>query len=298
MRLLALIATCAGGTAFAETPRVVTDILPVHSLAAAVMEGAGTPTLLLGPGTDPHHAALKPSQAESLQEADIVLWMGHGLTPWLEEPIETLAGNADVLELADTEGAVTHEMRGDHDDHGHGHGHDHGDTDPHGWLDPVNARLWLELLADTLAGADPDNATLYRSNAARAITDIDAVTAEIRTRLDGAQGAVLVGHDSLQYFEQRFGLAHAGSLTDASDAAPGSSHIREMREIAGNRTTACLLTDPETSADLVATITDGTDLPVIPVDPLGTDLDQGPGLYPALLRGIGAAYATCLTSTS
>lgn len=294
MRLLAAIATCAGGMAFADTPRVVTDIMPVHSLAAAVMEGAGTPVLLLGPGTDPHHAALKPSQAESLQEADIVLWMGHGLTPWLEDPIETLASNATVIELADLDGAVTLEMRGDHDDHGHGHDHGHGDTDPHGWLDPVNASLWLETLAETLAEADPDQAALYRDNAALAMAEIDIVTAEIRANLEGTDGAVLVGHDSLHYFEDRFGLTHAGSLTDASDAAPGSSHIREMREIASNGTTACLLTDPETSADLVATVTDGTELPVIPVDPLGTNLDQGPGLYPELLMGIGAAYSSCL----
>ena len=121
MRLAAIIATCAGTMGWAEVPRVVTDIAPIHSLAAAVMEGAGTPTLLIGPGTDPHHAALKPSQAESLQEADIVLWMGHGLTPWLEEPVETLATRATILELMDTDGAVTLEMRGDHDDHDHGH---------------------------------------------------------------------------------------------------------------------------------------------------------------------------------
>jgi zinc transport system substrate-binding protein len=75
----------------ADVPRVAVDIAPVHSLVARVMEGVGTPDLILPPGASPHEYSLRPSEAAALQEADIVFWMGEDLTPWMEDAVETLA---------------------------------------------------------------------------------------------------------------------------------------------------------------------------------------------------------------
>ena len=52
--------------AFAEAPKVATDILPVHGLVSRVMQGVGTPDLILPPGADPHGYALRPSEASAL----------------------------------------------------------------------------------------------------------------------------------------------------------------------------------------------------------------------------------------
>jgi ABC-type Zn2+ transport system substrate-binding protein/surface adhesin len=93
-------ATLMGGTAMADVPRVAVDIAPVHSLVARVMDGVGTPDLILPPGATPHEYSLRPSEAAALQEADIVVWMGEDLTPWMEDAVETLAGDAEVTTLA------------------------------------------------------------------------------------------------------------------------------------------------------------------------------------------------------
>lgn len=129
--------------ASAEAPVVITDIAPVHSLVARVMEGAGTPDLLLPPSASPHDFALRPSDAQRLSEADLVVWVGEKLSPMLEGPIEDLAGEAEHLELLATEGWPKrmfdaerdhddhdHDAH-DHDDHEHEHEHEHGDHDDH-----------------------------------------------------------------------------------------------------------------------------------------------------------------------
>ncbi len=120
-------------TAYAEAPTVMTDIAPIHSLTAQVMGDLGTPDLLLPPGADPHDFALRPSDADRLGDAALVIWVGHGLTPWLEEPLEILAPSATQLELLETDGWETLEIRdlkeiGAEDDHDHDHDHedDHG----------------------------------------------------------------------------------------------------------------------------------------------------------------------------
>jgi len=135
-----------GGTALADAPNVAVDIAPVHSLVARVMDGVGTPSLIVQPGASPHEYSLRPSEASALQEADLVFWIGEDLTPWMEDAVETLAGNAAVTTLLESDGTVLYDFRenalfeahdhGDEDEHGHEdhadeHGHDDHDHDDH-----------------------------------------------------------------------------------------------------------------------------------------------------------------------
>ena len=145
---LSISATLIGGTAMADAPNVAVDIAPVHSLVARVMEGVGTPDLIVPPGASPHEYNLRPSEAAALQEADLVVWLGKDLSPWLGDAIETLADGATVATLLEADSTVLLSRRenalfeahdhGDEDDHGehlenqgHGHGDKHNDEDEH-----------------------------------------------------------------------------------------------------------------------------------------------------------------------
>jgi zinc transport system substrate-binding protein len=133
----------------AEVPRVVVDIAPVHGIVARVMEGAGVPDLLLEPGVSPHGVSLRPSQARALSEADLVIGVGMGLAPAVEEAAEALAPEAVKLDLMEVPGTLHLDMREEalfggvaeghsHDDEGHDeaahddHGHDEAAHDDHG----------------------------------------------------------------------------------------------------------------------------------------------------------------------
>ncbi|MFY2825347.1 zinc ABC transporter substrate-binding protein [Ruegeria sp. MALMAid1280] len=153
---VSISAALIGGTAMADVPNVAVDIAPVHSLVARVMEGVGTPDLIVPPGASPHEYNLRPSEAAALQEADLVFWIGQDLTPWMEGAVGTLAGGATVTSLLDSDGTVLLDFREsalfemhehgeseehddhdheehsedkDHDDHGHDEEHAHDDED-------------------------------------------------------------------------------------------------------------------------------------------------------------------------
>lgn len=115
--------------AMAEVPRVVTDVPAIHSLAAQVMGDLGAPALLLDRGADPHAFQLRPSQARELEAADLVLWIGPEMTPWLTRPLESLGSEARAVALLGTEGTHRQDFgagtEAAKDDHGHDHGHDH-----------------------------------------------------------------------------------------------------------------------------------------------------------------------------
>ena len=116
--------------------KVVASIKPVHSLVAGVMQGVATPSLIVEGAGSPHTYALKPSQAENLEKADVVFWIGDELEAFLEKPIEAIAGKAKTVELIDAHDLVKLEFRegGAFDDHDHGEheGHAEGEAHDHG----------------------------------------------------------------------------------------------------------------------------------------------------------------------
>ncbi len=296
----------------APTPaiEVVASIAPVHSLVAQVMEGTGTPRLLLPPGASPHDHALRPSDAAALQRAAVVVRIGLALERWLDGPLGSLSAEARVVTLVEIPGLTllpvregeAFEAHSDaHDGDAHAHeGHvDGGDADeapdPHVWLDPDNARLWLAAIAETLAAADPPNASLYRANAAQARAALDGLAAGIDSALAPVRGRpFIVFHDAYQYFERRFHIEASGAVAFADAAAPGPARMAAVRAHITKTGARCLFREPQFRSAIVEAVAAGTGARIGVLDPLGAGLEPGPGLYGALLRGLADNLAACL----
>ncbi len=293
-------------------PRVATDIAPVHSLVAMVMKDIGQPQLVIQRGASPHSYSLRPSEAAALEDAEVVFWTSSQLTPWLERALENLSGDARRVELVQTEGTVRHEFREaiefsqpqepavdrhEHADHDHDHDHDHSHEgiDPHAWLDPLNAQNWITVIANTLAQTDPANAAAYRSNANEARERLSTLIAEVDTELEPVRNdAFIVFHDAYQYFEKRFELNGVGAiaLSDATDPSP--ARIAAIRRIVEHHDVRCVFAEPQFNPALVTTVLNGTDAGTGVLDPLGSDIPEGIGFYPALLQDLSSSLADCL----
>lgn len=180
----------------------------------------------------------------------------------------------------------------DHDDH---HGHDHSGVDPHAWLAPENAVIWLEVIAEELAEHDPANAAAYAANASAGKAEIEAVVAELQATLEPFRAVnFVVFHDAYQYFEQSFGLSAAGaiSLGDASDPSP--ARIAEIQQTVKDLGVTCVFSEPQFNPGLVETVMSGSDAKTVVLDPIGADIDAGPDFYTTLLKSIGQSMASCM----
>lgn len=301
MRLfLALLLSALSGPALAEVPKVATDLPPVHGLVSRVMEGLGTPALVVPPAASAHSHDLRPSEAAALEQADAVFWVGEALSPWLLRPVETLASDATVVELLDTEGTAllpfreAEEFGADHAGHDHDHGHGHDDIDPHAWLDPANAQHWLEVIAGVLSDLDPENAGTYRANAEAGRAEIDEAFQKLQEQLKGADGIrYLVFHDAYQYFEARFGLEPVGAVTLGDAAAPGPARIAKLQEQLIRSGTFCLLTEPQENSQLIGVLSKGGAMKIVEIDPLGTGVLAEAPFYPAFLASLGNSFDAC-----
>lgn len=305
MRLVSLFAClpCLAFPAFADAPNVATDIPPVHGLVARVMAGVGAPDMVVPANASAHSHDLRPSAAAALQDADIVFWMGEAMTPWLEGAVATLGADAKVISLLAVDGTALLPFReegGFGEDDGHDHGDDHGhedgagSVDPHAWLNPDNATLWLDVIADTLAEVDPENADAYRANAEAGQAEIAGAVRSAQERLAGA-GSIryAVFHDAYQYFETRFGLKPVGAVTLGDAASPGPARIARLQKQLQQTGADCLLVEAQNGTALVEALQSAKALKIVEIDPMGAALSEESVEYPALLASLAESFDAC-----
>ncbi len=330
---LALSVSAFALTAQAKVPMVLTDIPAVASLTAQVMGDLGDPQALLGPGADEHHYQLRPTQARALQDSDLLIWIGPELTPWLVPAAQSKDGD-HLLGLLASEGTILrsyadeHEDHDDHghddhahddheghthDDHAHGdhahdghddhgheghddHGHSHDGTDPHAWLDPENAVTWLGTIAERLAVLDPENAATYRANAEAAKAELTALTAELEAEIAPVKDLPFVtGHDAYGYLQARFSLNILGSVLLGDASSGGAGHPRELLTAMKDQGAVCIFPESQLDAKPALLLAEGTGVRVgAPIDPSGSTLEAGAGLYAAMMRDLIGAISTCL----
>lgn len=301
--LFSVLAVAAG--AAADAPRVVVSIKPLHSLVATVMDGVASPDLLIEGAGSPHTYAVRPSQAQALQEADVVFWIGEQLEGFLAKPLQALPQAATLVALHEAEGVKLLAARAggrwephDHgDDHEHDHGHDHRGMDMHIWLDPVNAQAMVAQIATTLATVDPENTQKYSSNAAVVRQDLAELDARLQEQLRSVQSEpYLVFHDAYRYFEGRYNLNALGSITITPDKQPGAQRLYEIRSLIVESGAKCVFREPQFEPHLVETVIEGTQARSGVLDPLGAELAPGPAAYFDLLDQLARSLHDCLSS--
>ncbi|MDI6836805.1 MAG: zinc ABC transporter substrate-binding protein ZnuA [Rhizobiaceae bacterium] len=294
--------------------RVVASVKPIHSLVASIMQGAGGPSLIVSGAASPHTYSLKPSDAQKLEDADVVFWIGHDFEAFLDKPLEALPGDARVVALSEAPELIKLPFReggpfeahddGDHEDHAaaaggeaeHHDDHEHGGIDMHLWLDPMNAKAMAKQISDTLVAADPANADIYRKNTETLDKQLDALDKEIAATVEPVKDKpFIVFHDAYQYFENRYHVRVAGSVTVSPETMPGAERLSAIHAKIGELGAACVFAEPQFEPKLLNVVTEGTAARSGVLDPEGGALTEGPALYGDLLRAMAASLTECLS---
>ena len=294
--------------------KVVTSIKPIHSITSYIMDGVGSPDLIVDGYNSPHNFQLKPSHAKMLQNADLVIFVGEGIEEFLEKPLESIAKDAKKFALLEQSGFKKLKFReknifeehddhddhdkkakkkDDHDDHGHDdHGHGHGEYDPHIWLDPINAKAMIKKITKLLSKMDKENSSTYKSNSKKAIKEIDMMVKEIKSEMNKDLKFV-VFHDAYQYFENRFDISVLGALTVNTDVLPGAEQLSEIREVIEHENVNCIFSEPQFNPDIINAIAMDTNVKTGVLDPVGATLEPGKDLYFDLIRNISKSFKGC-----
>jgi manganese/iron transport system substrate-binding protein len=151
--------------------RLVTTFTVIQDIAQHVAGTAAVVESITKPGAEIHDYQPTPLDIVKAQAADLVLWNGFNLERWFERFFENVRNvpsavvSEGVEPMGIAEGPYT------------------GKPNPHAWMSPTNALLYVENIRKALAKHDPDNAETYGRNAAAYLSKIRALDEPLRTRL-------------------------------------------------------------------------------------------------------------------
>lgn len=287
------------GSAQAEV-KVLTSIKPLQLIAAAVQDGVAIPEVLLPPGASPHNYALRPSDVRKVQSVDLVYWIGPDMEGFLPRVLN--GRTLPSVAVQDLPGLKL--RRFVEDSHSHGeeadeHDHDHrpGSLDVHLWLSPVNARVIATKMAADLSAADPANAARYQSNLMAFDDRLDALDLRLKKRLASIEGKpYFVFHEAFDYFEDAYGLKHAGVFSVAAEVQPGAQHVAAMRTRLQDVGKTCVFSEPPLRPRLAETLVAGLPVKLAELDALGGYTPATAQGYEQVLEKLGNDLAGCLES--
>jgi zinc transport system substrate-binding protein len=283
-RILYTLILCFCCQAQAGVPSVVVSIQPIQALVAGVMEGVGVPKLLLSPHEDAHHFSLTPTEARSINKANLFIWVGPQMEMALQNAVRTLAVNGRVLKLIDTPGLTKYELNG-------------GQVDPHIWLDPANAKVIVQYVAQALSAVDPDHAGVYGTNAEKLQVQLDELSAKLLKELEPIKDKqYFVYHDAFQYYEKAFGLTRSIPLVKDSEHTIRASQMQSIEKIASEGKIHCVFGEPNHGEKVVESVAEELDLEMGFLDPISSrDNSSAAGPYFDMMEQIASSLKGCLS---
>ena len=219
----------------------------------------------------------------------------------LEEEEEEHHGEEE--DHGDSEGEEEHhddeedhgDSEGEEDHHGEEEGHAHSRYDMHIWLDINNAKVITKETAEHFAEFFPQHEAQLTSNANKTLEKLDALEAELRSLSKSfSSSPYVVFHDAYQYLEKMLKLNNVGTVTVNPERAAGAKRLLELRETVSETGATCVFKEPQFSPKVLEIISEGTDLKIGTLDPLGADIEPGPNAYFEIMRNMVRSLKECL----
>ncbi|MGP8306610.1 zinc ABC transporter substrate-binding protein [Vibrio sp. YIC-376] len=289
MKRALILATTAMLVLPAQAMTVMTSIKPIQMMVTELTQGVTTPDVLLNSNASPHDYALRPSDVKKVASADLIVWYGHDLEPFLEKVVADRDNSLTISQIPDL---PLREFDSEHDHDGH----DHGNHDPHFWLGVEPIRHVAIAVTNKLVEVDPSNAAKYQENLTHFETQLSATDSEIKQKLNPVKDkGYYVFHDAYGYFEQQYQLTQLGHFTVSPDRKPGAKTLIEIRKALSSGDVACVFSEPQFTPAVVESVMRGSQVAKGELDPLGSTIEVKPGSYFTFLNRMADSFEQCLS---
>lgn len=244
-----LLAACGGsdgaGGGDDGTVDVIASFYPLAEAADRVGGALVNVTNLTPPGVEPHDFELAPDDVEAIANAEVVLYLGGGFQPALEDALAEArdAIVLDALDVVPTEPPPPDEAEED------------VTVDPHVWLDPSRFATITEQVATTLGEADPANADTYTANVQAYAAELRELDDVVRAGLSGCERSTIVtAHAAFGYLADAYGLTLISIAGVSPESEPDAQHLAELRDVVVQQGVTTIFTEELVSPDVAETL--------------------------------------------
>jgi zinc transport system substrate-binding protein len=261
---LAVLSGSVGGCARAASGAgdghvsVVASFYPLAEAAEEVGGPLVAVTNLTAPGVEPHDLELTPDQLEAISTADVVLYLGGGFQPAVEDAIADAQGTpVDASERLRDLPAPADEMESTLT------------ADPHVWLDPVLYSKVVDTVNSTFDGIDPSEASTFDANAKTFDGELSSLDTAYSTGLSHCDRKVIVtSHAAFGYLAERYGLEQEAIAGLSPDAEPTPGRIADIKQLVQSAGVTTIFTETLVSPKVADTLASEAGVATAMLDPL------------------------------
>jgi len=281
----------------AESGQILTSIKPLMLVAREITSGAGLKVVyLLPPTISEHNYALRVSDIKRLRGADLVIWLGPEIEPYLESSLNNwVSEQKSTKSLPLLEKMVFDEPIYDDDEVTKKTALDKGrhNIDPHIWLSPPLAQQMARQISDRLSLIYPADKPRFEANFeifSRKILALDKVTDE--SLKAHKNKPFFVYHGAYSYFIKRYGLNQIGVLHAQPGAAMSLKELSELQLAMEKQTQGvCLFREPQFALAPAPAFKGTNVMKTGALDPLGINADSYELLIEQLTKGFLQCFA-------
>ena len=291
-----------------ERPQIVVTTNILGDVVSAAVGDQADVEVIMPLGSDPHDFAPSARQAESMENADLLIVNGAGFEEGMLDIIANVSDSGtNVFSFAEQIDLL--EFTGEHsdDEHSDEEGEEHSDEeggDPHIWTDPtriITAVEALEPVVAGLAGVDSEALATSFDNYLAELASLDAAMEDTLAAVPEAQRVIVTNHEVFGYFADRFDFEVVGAIIPSltTNAEPSASDLDELVEVIEAEGIQAIFGETTQSSNLADAIADevGGAVEVVELfsESLGED-GSGAETYIGMMQTNADLIATALSS--
>jgi zinc transport system substrate-binding protein len=256
---------------------VVANFYPVAEAARQVGGSLVSVTDLTAPGVEPHDLELTPRQLEDIAEADVVLYLGGGFQPAVEDAVKDASGevvdvSAGIERLPAPPGEAEEGLT----------------SDPHVWLDPVLYREIVDKVETAFGDVEGSSASTLEANARSFDDELSTLNHDFEQGLSScARDVIVTSHAAFGYLAAQYGLRQDAISGLSPDAEPTPQRLAELRALVQRLGVTTIFTEELVSpkvADTLASETGATTEVLNPLESLTPDEVAAGDDYVSVMR--------------
>lgn len=196
---------------------VITTLFPIYDFVKNIGQDKVDVILLLPPGVEAHAFEPKPSDIVKINQADIFVYTGEFMEPWVHDIIEGVNKNVKIIDGSVGVKLIKKENKG---------------IDPHIWLDFENSKIMAKNIANVLEKVDWQNKAFYQDNLKKYQKKLDLLDKNYQNILSTCKTKTIVygGHYAFGYLVKRYNLNYLAAQGFSPDAEPTAKDLILLTE--------------------------------------------------------------------
>jgi zinc transport system substrate-binding protein len=255
-------------------PIIVTTLFPFYDITSQLVGKNTEVALLLPPGVEPHAFEPTPQDIITIQEADVFIYSGDVMEPWVASIVANIPESVKVINASDGINLIESTDDHSHDEHGHDeHGHEDekkenksgSNLDPHFWLDFNNTIIATNTISKAISELDIVDNNNLDQNKNNIVTALEHLDTDYSNTLSKCTNKTILqaGHRTFEYLARKYKLEYVTTEELSPNSDTSVKNITKLVQKVRETKAKAIFSEELVEPRIANTISSETGVPVL-----------------------------------